>query len=885
MAKKTPMYKQYRELKTLYPDALLFYRLGDFYELFEDHAEIGSRELGLTLTRRKFSKDQHLPMAGVPHRHVDGYINRLINKGYMVAVADQLEDARKAKGLVKRGIVRVITSGTVMDQPMLKDFVNNYLMAIVQHDDQCGLAFVDVSTGEFNCAVINRTDLMEEIARICPSEAIVALPLFEETDFTQTLKTLGVARISPVEGHVEAQAMLKEHFNVSTLEAFSDEPLALDAAGAVLHYLKTNQLSDLAHITNLVTYHQTEYMALDSITRRNLELNETLREKQTQGTLLKILDQTKTRMGTRLLRRWLNQPLCQLQAIQARLDTVDVFVNNAFLRHDLRDLLHGMYDLERLAGRIGYGNANGRDLVNLKTTLVRVPEIKHLIVDSEAALLDQIQQQLNPLEAIATDIDRSLVEEPPILLTDGGLIKSGFHTELDALRQTATDSRNWLADYEASERIRTGIKNLRIKYNQVFGFFIEITKSNLSNVPDDYQRRSSISNGERFTTPELKAHEAEILAAEDSAKALEYDLFLDIRRQVADHLPLLRQTASALAMLDVLLSLAELAALHNYVKPTLTEEPTISLREARHPVVEQTLPGDDPFVANDCNLNPEQRLILLTGPNMSGKSVYLRQTAMAVLMAHMGSFVAASDANIGLTDRIFVRAGASDDISQGRSTFLVEMSETAHILHHATNRSLVILDEVGRGTSTYDGMSLAWAVAEDIHETLQARCLFATHFHEMTALGETLPEAANFSMAVHEKDGDVIFLRQLIPSGADKSYGIHVARLAGLPSRVLEKAEALLASLEARNQIQPNGNGTHITYQASSEPSSVIAETQAPYDMDIETVPSDKSLNPTDQPLVWEILHSLYQLDIANMTPVEALMRLNEWQQTLKKKK
>lgn len=900
MPKMPPMYKQYKALKAAHPKALLFYRLGDFYELFEEDAKIGARELGLTLTQRSFSKDIRLPMAGVPHRHVDGYINRLINKGYMVAVADQLEDSRQAKGLVKRGVVRVVTSGTVMDQPLLKENADNFLMALAPTAGETGLAYLDLSTGEFTCTCLQPTDLLEEIARVHPSEVILPPTLKNDADFCQSLAELGVARLSPLEETVfvpeVAQDQLKAHFKVATLEAYSDHPLALTAAGIILHYLKINQLSELAHITSLTTYHQSDYMALDTITRRNLELTQTLREGHIKGTLVTTLDETKTRMGARLLRRWINHPLNDLAKIQARLDAVGILVKDAFLRHDLREVLRGMYDLERLAGRVGYGNANGRDLVNLKATLARIPTIKSRLETTnaltESSLLVGLHSQLNPLTDIVNLIERSLVDEPPILLTEGGLIKPSFHPELESLRQTALDNRNWITNYEAMERECTGIKNLRIKYNQVFGFFIEVTKSNLSRVPETYQRRATTTNSERFITPELKAHEADILAAEDAAHGLEYDLFLDIRCQVAAHLPALRQTAQALAQLDVLLALAELAALHNYIKPTLTSDPVLSLREARHPVVERMLEGDVPFVPNGCELDDKQRLIVLTGPNMSGKSVYLRQTALAVLMAQIGSFVAASAAHIGLADRIFARAGASDDISQGRSTFLVEMSETAHILHHATQRSLIILDEVGRGTSTYDGLSLAWAVAEDIHCNIQARCLFATHFHELTALGETFPGVGNYSLAVREQDGQVIFLRRLIPGGADKSYGIYVARLAGLPRRILKKAEAILASLE---RDQANELITEL-YQESEPPTRAMAEQTTSYDIEPSANTDDLILPANDAQAsddvhiwdsdqLWDIIREMYRLDIANMTPIEALIQLNTWQQQLKREK
>ena len=893
MPKKPPMYHQYKSIKAAHPDALLFYRLGDFYELFEDDAETGARELGLTLTQRKFSKDIRLPMAGVPHRHVNGYISRLIKKGYMVAVADQLEDASKAKGLVKRGVVRVVTSGTVMDQPMLRDDFNNFLVALAPAGLIVGLAMIDISTGEFSCASFDQVELLEEIARILPSEIIIPPTMKRDESLCQSLTQLGVARLTSLAAEAfrpeAAQQLLRDHFKVASLEGYGSDSLALTAAGVVLTYLKANQLSELAHITSLTTYHLPQYMALDSITRRNLELTQTMRDGNTKGTLLSVLDRTQTRMGARLLRRCINQPLADLPDIQGRLNAVECLVDDAFLRNDLRATLHGMYDLERLAGRIGYGNVNGRDLVNLKMTLVKVPEIKQLLssikdtaestTTDPTSLLARLQDLLDPLTSAVEAIDQGLVEEPPILLTEGGLIKPTFHPDLQQLRDTAEASRSWLADYEAAEREQTGIKNLRIRYNQVFGFFIEVTRSNLNRVPKHYQRRATVTNAERFITADLKAYEAKILTAEEAANELEYDLFLEIRQQVADQLPGLRQTAQALAQLDVLASLAEVAAQHHYVKPNLTTETVLALREARHPVVEQVLPTDTPFVPNDCRLDEAQRLIVLTGPNMSGKSVYLRQIALAVLMAQMGSFVAATEAHVGLTDRIFARAGASDDISQGRSTFLVEMSETAHILHHATERSLIILDEVGRGTSTYDGLSLAWAVAEDIYRTLEARCLFATHFHELTGLGDSLPGAANYCLAVHEQDGQVIFLRRLISGGADRSYGIHVARLAGLPPRILAHAGAILESLQDQRPTPEPPTDTN-TSELEKVPYQ-LNESRSDYDLHPQAV-GDGLLLPADDPHLWTIIRELYRLDIANLTPIEALMQLNRWQQSIK---
>ncbi|MFQ5576027.1 MAG: DNA mismatch repair protein MutS, partial [Anaerolineae bacterium] len=842
-------------------------------------AETAARDLGLTLTQRRFSKEIHLPMAGFPYRYANSYIARLIGKGHMVAVADQLEDSRQAKGLVKRGVVRVITSGTVMEHPLLKEIADNFLLALAPGDDAAGLAFADISTGNFQCTQLPRSNLLEELTHLRPSEVILPPSLQHDESLRQALTGLGVARLSSLEEAAftptAARQTLQDHFQVTSLEAFGDAPLGLIAAGAILRYLKTNHLAQLGHITALNSYHLPDYLPLDAVTRRNLELTRTLRDGRRRGTVLHTLDHTQTRMGARLLRRWLNQPLYNLPKIQARLNAVETLVQNAFLRQDLRATLRGMFDLERLAGRIGYGNANGRDLVNLKTTLTRVPAIKTALnAVPPGGLLADLQTRLNPLTELVNLLEQALVDDPPILLKEGGLIKPGFNPKLEALRQTARAGRSWLAEYEAAERERTGIKNLRLKYNQVFGFFIEVTKSNLSRVPPHYERRATIAGGERFTTAELKTRQQQIITAEETANSLEYDLFVQTRQAAAQQLGPLRQTAQALARLDVLASLAEAAAQNGYTKPAVSVSPHITLREGRHPVVEQLLPGDAPFVPNDCRLNRDQRLIIVTGPNMSGKSVYLRQVALAALMAQIGSFVAAAQADIGLVDRLFVRAGASDDIGQGRSTFLVEMSETAHILRHATQNSLIVLDEVGRGTSTYDGLSLAWAVAEEIHQLLKARCLFATHFHELTALGRTLPGAANYSMAVREQDGRVIFLRKLKPGGADRSYGLHVARLAGLPRRVLDKAQQILASLEA-------GGGSGAAEYPAAAPATSLAEQPTPYRLEARPL-GNGLLLPGDDKLVWEIVADLYRLDIANLTPIEALLRLNRWQQQLK---
>ncbi|UCC63577.1 MAG: DNA mismatch repair protein MutS, partial [Anaerolineae bacterium] len=758
MPRETPMLRQYRRIKARYPDALVLYRLGDFYELFDDDARIAARELDLVLTSRRFSKQVRLPMCGVPYRTVTSYIGRLIERGHKVALVEQLEDARRTRGLIKRDVVRVITPGTVVEEALLREKAENFLAALSHGKTGYGLAFVDLSTGEFAATeAAELSAILEELHRLQPSELVLPERLMQDEPFVALFKGLRPARLSPLpDADLAPQAAvdrLCRHLGVASLEAYgcAGLPLAAAAAGAVLAYLQANQPETdapgdgLAHLRHLTAYSLAAHMHLDSVTRRNLELNCTLRDGRVQGSLLSVLDCATTGMGARLLRRWVNQPLLDLDEIHSRLDAVDELVGSpggpgrdAFLRADLRRLLDGLYDVQRLVGRIGFGNANGRDLVALKKVLERLPRIKARLADVQSSRLRSLGQLDEHADVMAL-IAEAIVDHPPILVKEGGLIRSGYHGELDDLRAAAETGRDWLAEYEAAERERTGIKNLRLKYNEVFGFFIEVTKSNLKYVPDDYERRATITHAERFVTPQLKARETAILAAEDRAKELEYELFVDVRRRVAEHAGSLRQVASALAELDVLAALAEVAARHGYVRPVVDDGDHIEIREGRHPVVERLLPDGERFVPNDVHLNRDHdRLLIVTGPNMAGKSVYIRQVALIVLLAQIGSFCPSASAQVGLADRIFVRAGASDDITQGRSTFLVEMSETAYILRHATPRSLIVLDEVGRGTSTYDGVGLAWAVGEHLHDHVGARTLFATHYHELTALADLL---------------------------------------------------------------------------------------------------------------------------------------------------
>ena len=931
MAQTTPMLRQYRQLKARFPDAILLFRLGDFYEMFEEDARLVSRQLGLVLTSRRFSKRVKLPMCGVPYRHLTTYVSKLLALGHKVAIADQLEDARKARGLIRRDVVRVITPGTVVEEPLLAEKAQNFLVALaprrpVQVPTEAagwGLAAVDLSTGEFVTAQFEGatawSQLSEEIDVLQPSEVLLPADLIEDEAWTTCLEGVRPARLSPVDpARFDASAArecLLAHFRTVSLEPYGCEglPLATAAAGAALYYLQESQISELAHLRDLETYHPEATVGLDGVTRRNLELTRTLRDggvpgslrpgsfrqgHPRQGTLLGVLDRTVTPMGARLLLRWIQQPLVDLARIHERLDAVEELcphpnlgeerevreeeppsplpfppsaggrgeagggVEGSFLRTDLRDSLDGIHDMERLVGRIGFGTANARDLAALRRTLKRIPRIKALLAQARSPRLRALDEGLDDLQDVAALVGAALVDAPPVLLREGGLIRAGYHEPLDRLRRTAAQARDWLAEYEAQERERTGISTLRVRYNQIFGFFVEVPRSKSGLVPPEYERRATITHAERFTTPQLQAREAEILSTEDRANDLEYDLFVDLRRQVAVHADRLQRAARVLAELDVLAALAEVAAHCGYARPVVDDGPVVEIEEGRHPVVEQMMPAGSRFVPNDAALDADgQRFLIITGPNMSGKSVYIRQVALIVLMAQMGSFVPARSARVGLVDRIFVRAGATDDISQGRSTFLVEMNETAYILRHATARSLVVLDEVGRGTSTYDGMALAWAVGEDLHDRVAARTLFATHFHELTGLTGELDGARNVSLAVEERGHDVVFLYRLVEGGADRSYGVQVARLEG------EEEQG------SRGAGEQRGRG------AEEQGSVALQEISALY---LAGEKQERLLVPADDEVVWAVLRELFGLDIANLTPVRALVTLNEWQQRLR---
>ena len=901
MSKSTSMLQQYRQLKARFPDAILLFRLGDFYEMFEEDARLISRQLSLVLTSRRFSDHAKLPMCGVPYRQLTVYVSKLLALGHKVAIAEQLEEPHKSGRLIWRDVVRVITPGTIVEEELLAQTAQNFLVALAPqrpvHDPiaagSWGLAALDLSTGEFVTAQFEGvqawSQVLEELDVLQPSEILLPADLLENEEWMAYLRGIRPARLSPVDAvafdPLAARQRLLDHLGGVSLEPYGCEELRLAtaAAGATLYYLQASLISELAHVRDLKTYHPEASVGLDGVTRRNLELTRTLRDGGVQGSLLGVLDRTVTPMGARLLRRWLQQPLLDLQRIHDRLDAVEELAppsptgrggeggegrggrgvrEGLFLRADLRGLLGDLCDMERLVGRIGFGTANARDLAALRRTLGHIPAIKRLLGTASSPRLQALDADLDELQDVADLIGKALVDEPPILLREGGLMRADYHAELNHLRQTAGEGRAWLAVYEAQEQRRTGISSLRVRYNQVFGFFVEVPRSKSGQVPDEYERRATITHAERFITPELRAHEAHILAAEERANALEYELFVELRQHVAGQADRLQRSARVLAELDALGALAEVAAQRGYTRPVVDEGSAIVIEEGRHPVVEHMLSGGARFVPNDTALDAaNQRLLVITGPNMSGKSVYIRQVALIVLMAQIGSFVPARSAQVGLADRIFVRAGASDDIAQGRSTFLVEMSETAYILRHATRRSLVVLDEVGRGTSTYDGMALAWAVGEDLHNRVAARTLFATHFHELTALADELEGARNASLAVREQGLEVVFLYRLVEEGADRSYGVQVARLAGIPGHVVERARQVMARLEGRREpIEPEGD---------EEPARVLREIEPPYPAGRASEPL---LIPADDEAIWLVLHQIFGLDIANLTPVQALL-------------
>lgn len=877
----SPMMQHYVATKEEYKDCILFYRLGDFYEMFFEDAEKVSRELELTLTGKDCGLEERAPMCGIPYHAADTYINRLVEKGYKVAICEQVEDPKQAKGIVKREVVRIVTPGTTLDSQGLDESKNNYIMCIVCVGDSFGISIADISTGECMVTELDKErKLLDEINKFMPAEIICNQALLVSGVDTEDLRArLGIC-INPLEDWYFdddlCRRILMEHFHTSTIEGLgiADYESGTIAAGALFQYLYETQKSDMAHMTSLTPYVTDRFMLIDSSSRRNLELVETLREKQKRGSLLWVLDKTKTAMGARLLRSYVEQPLIDAGEIELRLAAVEALCGQAMIRDEIREYLQPVYDLERLVSRISYQSANPRDLISFKTSLQMLPFLKQLLHSFPDGLLKELDDELDDLADLQELIEASIVDDPPFLMKEGGIIKDGYNETVDNYRNAKKEGKQWLSELEASEREKTGIRTLKVKFNKVFGYYIEVTNSFKDLVPDYYTRKQTLTNAERYITPKLKELEDMILGAEDRLYALEYELFCKIRDTVAKEVVRIQKTAHAIAKLDVFASLSYVASRNQYVRPKLNTKGKIDIRDGRHPVVEQMIPNDM-FISNDTLLdNGEHRVSIITGPNMAGKSTYMRQTALIVLMAQIGSFVPAREANIGICDRIFTRVGASDDLASGQSTFMVEMTEVANILRNATPNSLLILDEIGRGTSTFDGLAIAWAVIEHVAnpKLLGAKTLFATHYHELTELEGKLPGVHNYCIAVKEKGDDIVFLRKIVKGGADKSYGIQVARLAGVPESVLKRAKELVDQLSdaditaAVKDLASQGKGKKqkVTYDE------VDAQQMSLFD----TVQDDS------------IIEEIRELDISNLTPMDALNTLyrlqnkinNRWQ-------
>ena len=806
--KLSPMMQEYCKTKEKYKDCVLFYRLGDFYEMFFDDALLVSKELELTLTGKDCGLEERAPMCGIPFHASEVYIKRLIEKGHKVAICEQVEDPKKAKGLVKREVIRVVTPGTTLDATSLDESKNNYLMSIVSLEDHFGCAIADITTGDCFLTEVDRPQkLLDEINKFVPAEIICNDAFFMSGVDTEDLKERLRICIFPLDNWYFddslCQRTLKDHFHVNTLEGLGlqDYDSGVIAAGALFQYLNETQKTALSHMATIHPYTADKFMLIDSSTRRNLELVETLREKQKRGSLLWVLDKTKTAMGARTLRGYVEQPLIDAQEINRRLAAVEELTQKPMLREEIREYLNPIYDLERLVSRISYQSANPRDMVSFASSLEMLPFIRQILKDFEAPVLKQIYEDMDPLEDVTDLIKRAIVEDPPLAQKDGGIIREGFNADVDKYRRSRTDGKKWLAELEAREKERTGIKNLKIKYNRVFGYSLEVTNSFKDQVPDNYVRKQTLANAERYITQELKDLEDLILGAEDRLYALEYELFADVREKVGREVVRIQKTAKAVAALDVFASLALVAERNNFVKPKINENGVLDIKGGRHPVVEQMI-ENDMFIANDTYLdNQKKRVSVITGPNMAGKSTYMRQVALIAIMAQIGSFVPASSARIGIVDRLFTRVGASDDLASGTSTFMLEMNEVAYILKNATKRSLIIYDEIGRGTSTFDGMSIARAVAEyTAGKKLGARTLFATHYHELTALADEIPGVVNYSIAAKKKGDELIFLRRIVKGAADDSYGIEVAKLAGVPGEVIRRARVILGTLEKKSE-------------------------------------------------------------------------------------
>ncbi|MEE0390700.1 MAG: DNA mismatch repair protein MutS [Lachnospiraceae bacterium] len=873
------MMQHYLQTKEEYPDCILFYRLGDFYEMFFEDAKIVSRELELTLTGKSCGQEERAPMCGVPFHAYESYMNRLVAKGYKVAICEQMEDPKQAKGMVRREVIRVVTPGTNINEQALDEGKNNYIMCIVSLSDQFGVATADVTTGDFFVTEVDsKRRLLDEIYKFSPTEVVCNEALFMSgLDIDDLKNRVGIVLYSLEHWYFDdslCENTLKEHFRVNSLEGLglADLECGMIASGSLLKYLYETQKNSLEQISAIHPYTTGKFMVLDSSTRRNLELVETLREKAKRGSLLWVLDKTKTAMGARMLRSFVEQPLIEKEEIEGRLDAIEELMQRAIDREELREYLNPVYDLERLLTRITYQSANPRDLTAFKSSIGMIPHIRGILLELQSKEIQGICEDMDTLEDLYTLIDAAIEEEPPITVREGGIIKDGYHEEIDRLREAKSQGKNWLAELEAKEREKTGIKNLKIKFNKVFGYYLEVTNSFKDLVPDYYTRKQTLTNAERYITPELKEMEDMILGAEDKLVQLEYELFRELREQIAKNVVRIQKTAKALAKIDVFASLALISEQNHYCRPSLNQNGRIDIKNGRHPVVEKMI-NNDMFIANDTYLdNQKNRISVITGPNMAGKSTYMRQTALIVLMAQIGCFVPAETADIGIVDRIFTRVGASDDLASGQSTFMVEMTEVANILRNATGNSLLILDEIGRGTSTFDGLSIAWAVVEHISnpKLLGAKTLFATHYHELTELEGKLDNVNNYCIAVKEKGDDIVFLRKIVKGGADKSYGIQVAKLAGVPDSVIERAKEIAEELGRHDIVD-------FTEILSNKKNSATKKKKEHLDeVDLTQMSLFDAVNDND------IIEELKEIDVGNLTPIEALNKLYELQNKIK---
>ncbi len=868
----TPMFLQYYRIKEAYKDSILFFRLGDFYEMFEEDAEIGARELELTLTSREAGKGRRIPMAGIPYHAADSYIAQLVNKGYKVAICEQTEDPASAKGLVERDVVKIITPGTITDPSAIPDKSNNYLVALMGGEKSWGFGYVDISTGEFVVTQLDgknvRGRIFDELSRVQPSECLLHPNLKEDKELISFLDGLGEKRITWYEEthflRNRAYHGLTKHFCTTSLEGFGCEklPLAIGVAGALLSYLQETQKAALGHVTSLSTYSTSKYMVLDSATRRNLELTQTIREGDKRRSLLAVLDKTITSMGGRMLRKWIDQPLIDGEEINMRLNAVDEFFGDIVLRGTLREIFKDIYDMERLMSKVVLGSANARDLQALSKSLEILPMVKAELSGVSSSHLIELRDSIDELSDIVNLISESIVQDPPVSIREGNLIKTGYHREVDELREIMGGGKKWIAALEKSEKIKTGIKSLKVGFNRVFGYYIEVTKANLDMVPESYIRKQTLANAERFITPELKERESQILGAKERIIELEYQLFIDIRKEVGKEVARVQRSAEAIAELDVLLSFAEVAVENNYVKPDISDEyNSFYIKDGRHPVVEKLIRGGG-FVPNDLFLGEEENsLIVLTGPNMAGKSTFGKSCLLIQIMAQCGSFVPVRCAKLSVADRVFVRAGSSEDITGGHSTFMVELLETANILTSATSRSLIFIDELGRGTSTYDGMAIAQAVIEYIHDKIGAKAIVATHYHELVTLEGKFKGIRNFHVTAVDRDGELIFLYKVLPGSTDKSYGINVAKMAGIPREIIRSARKIQQELEAKSPSR--------AHQIS-----LVSSIENKEDSEVACTVSVEEK---------ETLETLANLNVDVMSPIEALQKLYEIKGLLKK--